>query len=158
PAALEYQKEALRIALEMKPERPLIVSRSYDYLGLTYGSFNNYDVALVNINLAFEAGKQLADQNSGQEMMANSSLHAGDIYRQARDYNKAIESYDHSIRLYEQLDNPYFTYPARKGRLLSFVAKGDDSATEAELRSVLAIFDQYRSKLTSDSQRSSFFD
>ena len=157
-AALEYQKEALRLALEMKPERPLIVSRSYDYLALTYGSLNNYDSALMNVNMAFEAGKQLEDQHSKQEMMANSSLHAGDIYRQARDYDKAIESYDRSISLYEQLDYPYFTYPARKGKLLSFIAKGDDSATEAEFRSVLAIFDQYRSKLMRESQRSSFFD
>ena len=157
-AAIEYQKEALKVALEMKPDRPLIVSRSYDYLALTYASLNNYDSALMNVNLAFEAGKQLTDQHSKQEIMANSSLHAGDIYRQAKDYNKAIESYDRSIRLYEQLEYPHFTYPARKGKLLAFVANGDDSATEAELRSVLAIFDQYRSKLMRESQRNSFFD
>lgn len=158
PAALEYQKEALRLALELKPERPLIISRSYDYLGLTYGSLKDYDSALTNIELAFEAGRKLGGERSGLEMMANSSLHAGDVYRQAGEYAKAVESYERSIRLYGELDYPYFTYPARKGKLLSYIARGDDSATEAELRSVLEIFEQYRLKLTKESQRNTFFD
>lgn len=158
PSALEYQKEALRLALGMKPERPLIISRSHDYLGLTYGSLKDYDSALAQINLAFEAGRKLAGERSGLEMMANSSLHAGDVYRQAGDHDRALESYDRSISLYEGLDYAYFTYPARKGKLLSYIAKGDDSATEAELRHVLEIFERYRSKLTSEGQRNTFFD
>ncbi|HEX8846798.1 MAG TPA: CHAT domain-containing protein [Pyrinomonadaceae bacterium] len=157
-AALEYQKEALRLALAMEPERPLIISRSYDYLGLIYGSLKNYDVALSNIALAFEAGRKLASEPSGMEMMANSSLHAGDVYRQAGDYPKAVESYERSIRLYEELDYPYFTYPARKGKLLSYIAMGNDPAAEEEIRTVLRLFEQYRSKLTRESQRNTFFD
>ncbi len=158
PSALEYQKEALRLALGMRPERPLIISRSHDYLGLTYASLEDYDSALAHINLAFEAGQKLAGERSDMEMMANSSLHAGDVYRQAGDHAKAVESYERSIRLYEELDYPYFTYPARKGKLLSYIAGGDDSATRAELLHVLEIFERYRSKLTSESQRNSFFD
>lgn len=158
PAALEYQREALRLALRMEPERPLIISRSYDYLGLTYASLKDYGSALRNIDLASEAGRRLAAERSGLEMMANSSLHAGDVYRQAGDYAKAVESYDRSIRLYEELDYPYFTYPARKGKLLSYIAGGDDSAAEAELKSVLEIFEQYRARMTSESQRNTFFD
>lgn len=158
PSALEYQKEALRLALEMRPERPLIISRSHDYLGQTYGSLKDYDSALAHINLAFEAGRQLAGERSGLEMMANSSLHAGDVYRQAGDYARALESYDRSISLYEGLDYPYYTYPARKGKLLSYIAKGDDTATEAELRHVLEIFERYRSELTNEGQRNTFFD
>lgn len=155
-AALEYQKEALRLALEM--DRPLILSRSYDYLGLTYGSLELYQDALRNIELAFEAGKKLAGEPSGREMMANSSLHAGDIYRQSGDYDQAIEAYERSIQIYNDLDYPYFTYPAHKGKLLSFIAKGNDAATEVEIRTVLGLFEQYRSKLTSENQRNTFFD
>lgn len=158
PPALEYQKEALRLALELKPERPLIISRSYDYLGLTYASLKEYDSALAHIELAFEAGRKLAGERSGHEIMANSSLHAGDVHRQAGDHAKALESYERSIRLYEELDYPYFTYPARKGKLLCHIAGGDDPATEAELRHVLEIFERYRAKLTSERHRNTFFD
>lgn len=158
PAALEYQKEALRLALAMKPERPLIVSRSYDFLGLTYGSLHDYDSALMNINFAFEAGRKVADERSGVEIMAKSSLHAGDVYREAGDFAKAVEFYERSIRLYEGFDYSYFYYPARKAKFLSYIASGDDSAAEAELRAVMEIFEQYRSKVTNESQRSTFFD
>jgi len=158
PSALEYQKEALRLALEMKPERPLIISRSYDYLGLTYASLKDYDSALTHIKLAFEAGRKLAGERSGLEIMANSSLRAGDVHRQAGDYARALESYERSIQIYEELDYPYYTYPARKGKLLCYIAKGDDPATEAELRHVLEIFERYRSNMTSESHRNTFFD
>lgn len=157
-AAIEYQKEALRLALKMKPERPLIISRSYDYLGLTYGSLKDHESALKNIDLAFDAGRKIAGERSGTEIMANTSLHAGDVYRQAGNYGKAVESYERSIHLYEELDYPYYTYPARKGKLLSYIASGDDYDAEAELRSVLDIFEQYRSGLTSEAQRNTFFD
>lgn len=159
PSALEYQKEALRLALEMKkPERPLLVSRSYNYIGLTYAGLKDYDSALTHINLAFEAGRKREGERDGKEMMANSSLRAGDVYRQAGNYAKALESYDSSISLYEGLDYPYYTYPARKGRLLSYLAEGNDPATETELRHVLEIFEKYRSELTSEGQRNTFFD
>lgn len=155
-AALEYQKEALALALAL--ERPLLISRSYDYLGLTYGKIKLYDDALRNISLAFEIGDKLPDERSGREIMANTSLHAGEIHRQMGDYYKAVESYERSIRLYDALEYPYFTYPARKGKLLSFIAQGNDAATEEELRTVLALFEQYRSKLRSESHRNTFFD
>ncbi|HET9527239.1 MAG TPA: CHAT domain-containing protein [Pyrinomonadaceae bacterium] len=156
-AALEYQKEALRLAVDLKPERPLIISRSYDYLALTYARLKNYDAALTNINLAFESGRRLEDQDSGSEMMATTSLHAGDIFREAGQYDNALASYDRSIQLYEQIKYPYFTYPARKGRLLLYLAKGNDAATEAELNSVLQLFDTYRASLKRESQRHTFF-
>jgi CHAT domain-containing protein/tetratricopeptide (TPR) repeat protein len=155
-AALEYQKEALQLALEMN--RPLYISRSYDYLGLTYGSLKIYDEALRNINLAFEAGSGLSGQSIGLEMMANSSLHAGEIYRQSGVQDKGIEAYDRSIQLYNKLGSPYFAYPAHKGKLLSYIAKGDDRSIEEELQTVLGLFEQYRSKLTGESQRNTFFD
>jgi CHAT domain-containing protein len=73
-------------------------------------------------------------------------------------YDKALEDYERSIRLYEEIDYPYYTYPAHKGKLLSFIARGDDSATEEEFRIVSELFEQYRSKLTSENQRDTFFD
>lgn len=155
-AALEYQREALRLALEM--DRPLTISRSYDHLGQIYADLKIYDEALKNVGLAFEVGSKLSAERPGLEMMANSSLHAGEIYRQMGDQDKAVEAYERSIQLYNELHYPYYAYPAHKGKLLSFIAEGDDPATEEELRTVLGLFEQYRSKLTSESQRNTFFD
>jgi CHAT domain-containing protein/tetratricopeptide (TPR) repeat protein len=155
-AALAYQKEALELALSMN--RPLIISRSYDYLALTYGSLKLYDEALKYIGFAAEAEPRLSHEPSGVEMIANSSLHAGDIFRQMGSFNKAVESYDRSIRLYDELKSPYFACSAHKGKLLSFIATGDDAATEEEFRIVFGLFDDYRLKLMDESQRNTFFD
>jgi CHAT domain-containing protein/lipoprotein NlpI len=156
-AALEYQKESLRLAQQLKPERPLIISFSYDYVGQTYALLKNYEAALSNINQAFDYGRQLADERSGIAMMGQASFHAGDVYREERQYANAINSYDNSITYYGQIEYPFFTYPARKGKLLSYWALGDDAATETELNSVLKIFDDYRAKLKRESQRNTFF-
>src|SRR6185503_5575363 len=106
----------------------------------------------------FESGRRLEEEDSGREMMGTTSLRAGDIFQQAGQVDNALASYDRSIQLFEQLHYPYYTYPARKGRLISYLAKGNDAATEAELDSVLHIFDNYRATLKRESQRSTFFD
>jgi CHAT domain-containing protein/tetratricopeptide (TPR) repeat protein len=157
-AALEYRHEALRLAFDLKPDRPLIISRSYDYLAQTYARLKNYDAALANINLAFESGRRLEEEDSGREMMGTTSVRAGDIFQQAGQVDNALAAYDRSIQLFEQLHYPYYTYPARKGRLISYLAKGNDAATETELDSVLEIFEKYRENLKRESQRSTFFD
>ena len=156
-AALEYRHEALRLASDLKPERPLILARSYDYLAQTYARLENYDAALANINLAFESGRRLEKEETGREMMGTTSVRAGDIFQQAGQVDNALASYDRSIQLFEQLKYPYYTYPARKGRLISYLAKGNDVATEAELNSVLEIFNRYRANLKRESQRNTFF-
>ena len=156
-AALEYQHEALRLALDLKPERPLIIALSHDYLALTYSRLQKTDAALTNIDRAFESGRRLEDEESGQEMMATALLHRGDIFRETRHFEEALASYNRSIDLYEQIQYPHYTYPARRGRLQSYLAKGDDVATEAELASVLKIFDAHRANLKRESQRNTFF-
>jgi CHAT domain-containing protein len=155
-AALEYQEEALRLARVMN--RPLIISRSYDYLGSTYASLAKYQDAVTNIDLAFDAAQKVDDRNSRREMLANSSLHAGDVHRQFGNFDQAVEAYDRSIKVYDDFAYTYYTYPAHKGKLLAFIAQGNDDATEAEIHTVLSLFEQYRSKLTSENQRNTFFD
>jgi CHAT domain-containing protein len=155
-AALAYQKEALRIALKM--ERPLYVSRSQAYLGMTYGNLQLYDEALAHIGQALSAGSGLSGETSGQEMLANVSLYTGEIYRRRGDQDKAVEAYDRAITFYAGLDFPYFRYMAHKGKLLALLARNNDPSAEDELRTVLGIFEQYRVNLTSEAQRNTFFD
>ena len=155
--ALEYQHEAVRLALDLKPARPLIIALSYDFLAETYARLKDYDAALTHINLAFESGRRLEEEDSGRQMMGTTLLRAGNIFQQAGQVDNALASYDRSIQLFEQLKYPYYTYPARKGRLIAYLTKGNDGATEAELNSVLEIFNRYRTDLKRESQRNTFF-
>lgn len=155
-AAIEYQREALRLALEAN--RPLLISRSYDYLASTYSATGNYEEAIRHAMSSARAASSVAGEPGGIEMTANSYLHLGDIHRQAGDYPNAISAYDHSLRLYASLDYPLFSYPAHKGKLLSYMAQEDDESAENELGLVLNIIERHRSSVVVDSQRSSFFD
>lgn len=155
-AALIYQKEALDIALEMG--RPLIISRSYGYLGSAYAAVKMYTEAVSAANRAFETGAAMADGNGGLEIMAHASKQLGDIRRKAGECDQAIEAYDRSIELYGRLNVGYYTYAAHKGKLLCLVPVADDWTAGEELHKVLELSERYRSKITLESQRLSFFD
>jgi CHAT domain-containing protein len=90
--------------------------------------------------------------------MANASLQFGDILRQSGDCGRAVEAYDRSIQLYGGLNVEYYRYMSHHGKLLCYIAAGDDGAAGEELRTVLRLFDYYRAKITVDGQRNSFFD
>lgn len=155
-AALSYQKEALSLAIEMG--MPLLVSRSYGYVGSAFASMKMYDEALNSAGQAFAIGQGMSEGTGGVEIMANASQQFGDIFRESGQCGKAIESYDRSIRLYDGLNEEYYSYAAHRGKFLCFMAARDDGAAGEELRTVLSLFDRYRSKITAESQRNSFFD
>ena len=155
-AALLYQREALDIALEMG--RPLIISRSYGYVGSAYAAVRMYAEAVSAASRAFETGTAMPETSGGLEIMAHASKQLGDIHRQAGECNKALEAYDRSLELYGRLNVDYYTYAAHKGKLLCLITGSDDRAAAEELRDVLELSERYRSKITVESQRLSFFD
>lgn len=155
-AALLYQKQALELALEMG--RPLAISRSRGYVGSAYAAVKMYPEAVTEATKAYEVGSGIPETSGGREIMANASWKLGDILREAGQCDKAIEAYNQSINLYRELKIEYFSYVAHKGRLFCLAAEGvDDSAIADELATVLMLFEEYRSKITTESQRNSFF-
>lgn len=155
-AAAAYQSEALAIALEMGI--PLYTSRSYAFLGATNAKLENFSEAVSNLKQAYEIGATLASDPNGLEMMANSSLQLGDLYRTAKDPAKALDSYNTCLRLYDKLQMPYFNLEAHKGKLLTYAALQDDSATEDELKTTLESLEKFRDTIEVESQRNSFFE
>lgn len=155
-AALSYQKEALSVALDMG--MPLPISRSYGYVGSAYALMKMYDKALDSATRAFEIGQGMSEGTGGVEIMANALQQSGDILRQSGECGKAIPAYDRSIQLYNGLSIEYYSYAAHRGKLLCFMGARDDGAAGEELRTVLSLFERYRTKITADNQRNSFFD
>jgi CHAT domain-containing protein/lipoprotein NlpI len=155
-AALFYQKEALSLALETGT--PLRISRSYAYVGSAYAAMKKYAEATNEATHAFEIGRGMANDPSGIEIMANASQQLGDIQREAGRCDQATEHYDTSLRLYKDLKFAYYEYVAHKGKLYCFMATANNQGVRDELGSVLGLSESYRSKITVESQRDSFFD
>lgn len=158
-AALDYQNEALLLVLR-NSKAALYHSRSYRFLGLTYASLRRFDLAVKNLQLAYEQGRLQASERSGQNMMADASLGLGDVYRHAGDTNKALKAYDEGLRLYEELgfDHYQYLYAAHKGKFLCYRAQNDDAMGARELQIVIDLFDQYREKILDERQKNLFFD
>lgn len=155
-AALDYQRAALQLAVEM--DSPLNLSRSYAHLGFIYGKLQNYDEGIRTAARAFEIGNQLSDEVSGREIVAYSSLYLGDLYRQVGDYDQALAYYDQNLNTFANLDFPLHIYASHKGRLLCYIAQGDQPAAKTELAITLRLFEQCRAKIKEENNRNSFFD
>jgi CHAT domain-containing protein/tetratricopeptide (TPR) repeat protein len=155
-AVLVYHNEALQLALASR--LPLYISRSYQYIGLSYGALGKFDRAFQNMRLAYEQGKPLASERNGQNMMASASLKLGDLYRALGDASSALSAYEESSRLYQTLGFDHYNYAARKGKFLSYLALNNDGMAAQELQIVLDLFDEYREKILGERQKSFFFD
>ena len=155
-AALDYQREALGIALDS--HIPIYVSRSYEYVGLSYGNLGLYDEAIQNVHRAYEQGQPIASERSGRNMMANASLKLGDLFRASGEQARALAAYDESASLYEGLGFAHYDYAAHKGKFLAYLADKNDPMASQELAVVLKLFEGYREKILEERQRNFFFD
>ena len=155
-AAAEYQREALRVALATR--RTSMASKSYVNLAVTYGLQQRYPEAMRNAQLAFDMAGNILSKPYRAEAMALASLKMGQFYSRAGDSNKAAESFNQSIRLYDELGSPAFKYVAHKGRLIAAIGNGDFQPVEAEINLVLDLFEGYRARIREESNRNSFFD
>ena len=155
-AALEFQTEALELALAM--DRPLLISRSYEYAGLTNGKLSRHDKALECFQRAFDVGNLLSGESAGVEIMAHSSLLLGDTHQEAGDPTQALSAYSQSIDLYKKLGFAFYNYDNHKGRLRCYLALGDDASAEKEIELVTRLLEEHRSKMTAEQYRNTFFD
>ena len=155
-AALDYQNEALQLALQSR--RPLYISRSYQFVGLTYGSLKQFDLALQNVRNSYEQGREIATERNGQNMMASASLKLGDLYRLSGDEISALAAYEESLHLYDKLDFAAYNYSAHKGKFLIYLAQHNDALAAQELEIVFRLFDEYREKILGERHKDFFFD
>jgi CHAT domain-containing protein/lipoprotein NlpI len=154
--ALQFENEALRLALEAKLSYQ--ASRSYDRLALIHERLNNFDEALKNSEKARAEGIEMKDGRAKTNVLAHSALNFGRLYRETGNPQRALESYDQAIDLYQKLNLNIYQYQSRKGRLLALIELGNDTAAEAELDTVVQWFEQNREKIAEESYRNKFFD
>ncbi len=154
-AAAEYEKAALQLALEEAD--PLLEHQSHVHLAAIYTKLRDYAEAFRHAMLSHQAAKSV-DERIGRRPVADSSLQSGHINRQTGNYDKAITYYDEAVRLYGGMKLFAFLYEAHKGRLLDYIAQGDDLLAKEELQIVLALFEEHRSKIREEKNRNSFFD
>jgi len=157
-AALDYQKEAFKLSLEIN--NPWLISRHYVHLGLAYSKLNKHSEAVRLMRHSGKMGERLQDGKMGREITAFSHLHLGEIYRETGDLDSSLKSYRDALRFCDEndIDNQRLRFLAKKGILLTHIKRGDDSVAEEELKQVLDLYEQHRKNIEDENSRNNFFE
>lgn len=154
-AALDYEREALRFAFITNSDA--VKSQNYAFLGAMQGKLkNNFNEALKNVQLAFD----LAQAHGDSGRMAYAALQMGEVYREAGDFDKAVDRYTESINIYEKDIEKFKTYlyQAHKGRVLCYLQQHNDALAQAEFSILFDLIDKYRRTISDEGSRDTFFD
>ncbi|MBO0719474.1 MAG: CHAT domain-containing protein [Blastocatellia bacterium] len=153
-AALDYGKEAVRLAKEMKS--PLAASHYYVHLGLIYAKLNNYDEAIKNIKYGLEIGKNQQPESIAQEMINYALLYLGQVYRMAGLVDESSAALEQAAEFYA--DKKIQLYRVLREKLLTRIAQGDVAAAREELPRIIELFEKHRAEILEESNRNSYFD
>jgi CHAT domain-containing protein len=156
-AALDYQKEAFKLSLEIN--NPWLVSRQYIHLGLAYHKLKQHSEAIMLIQEAAEMGKRLQDRKMSKEIMAFARLHLGEVYRETGDLDNSVKNYEDAIRLQDEdnINSQWLRLESKKGILLTHIKHGD-AVAEEELKQVMDLYEESRQNIDDEYSRNSFFD
>ncbi len=154
-AAFAYE-EAYLAENELK-DRWLSIT-AHNHLAMIYAKAGKYQLALQEIEAGFRLANSFEDEAMRRNQNTYTRLNLAHLQRESNNCQEAIENYNDVIRDYENSDFSINNYEARKGRLLCYVALGDDSSISKEMPSLIKVFDENRQTLTEESDRNIFFD
>ncbi len=110
------------------------------------------------LNDGRERAEAIDDDLSRKRMIAYSFLKSGYLERQVGDYEKSKQFYDEAVRLYKTVEMPSKLYEAQKGRLLTYLALGQNDDLEEQISATINLVEEYREKILEEPERTSFFD
>lgn len=151
-AAMAHRREALRFGLKTGSDE--IKAQNYAFLGMINGKLKDFDEAVKNVQLAIA----LAQARSNQSLTAYSALQMGHIYRDAGDFDKAVVEYTRAIEIYKLDKFETHLFQAHKGRLFCYLQQQNDVLARDEISQLLDLMEKYRSQITDENYRNTFFD
>lgn len=153
-AAAAYQREAIRFGAAIN--NAAVTSQNYAFLGAIQGKLKDFDEALKSVQCARDLAQPHAAENPSRGLMAYSALQMGNIYRAAKDCDKAVDQYTQSINLYDQFET--HLYEAHKGRFLCYLQQQNDQLTQAEISILFDFMETYHRQISDEDNRNTFFD
>ncbi|MEA2203412.1 MAG: hypothetical protein QOE77_188 [Blastocatellia bacterium] len=155
-SALAFQQEALRLANASNVA--LLRSRTWEQMGVLLGEQKNYDAAIKSGEKALAEGQNIDDISSRKNVVAHATLTLGKLHLAAGHQLIAIQKFDESISIYQQLKFYAYLYEAHKEKLRALIALQENEAARVELGTVLALLEANRPKISEESNRDMFFD
>lgn len=156
-AAAGYQTEALRLAINSGSVAAK--ANNYSFMGMINGKLKNFNEATKEAQLGFDLAQAQSSEPAGRGLMAYAALQMGNIYKDAQDFDKAIPYYTQAIELYQTFPNfQTHLYQAHKGKLFCYLRTQNDPLAREEISIMLDLMEKYRSKISGETSRNTFFD
>jgi CHAT domain-containing protein len=155
--SLSFSKEALDIALEISPTSSLVNSNLGNVVNAAAAK-KDFDAALKYANESTQIALSRADSDENTHTTAESYRLLADVKSQMKDCNEALTDYDRALELYRRL--PEFTvssYQIHRGKLFCFQQLDRQEDFAVELKTVLALSEEYRASIREDDSRQAFF-
>jgi CHAT domain-containing protein len=118
----------------------------------------DFAAALKYANDSLQIALQGGDSAENTRTTAESYLLLADVKSQMKDCSAALMDYDRALELYRRL--PELTvgsYQIHKGKLFCFQQLNEQENFAGELKTVLALSDEYRTAIREDNSRQAFF-
>ena len=154
-AALDYARETLRLAETMNS--PWVMSRYLTNTGLAYARLGKYEEAIEYIKRGMQIGQSAQPEALAREMTAYTALYLGQTYRLSGASAEAAAMIEQAADFYREKDDPLLLQMVAKERLLGQIARGEETEARKSLRSVIALYEETRARITDESDRNSFF-
>lgn len=155
-AALDFQREALRLALQA--QWPPIICRSHTRLGQILDGQEDSSQALRHLHLALDESSKVSLSNGQMNLTAYAWLQLGQTHFRSGDFQQALACFGQASQEFERLNVLFGLYYSRKGRVQSLMRLGQDDEAQQELDRTLQLYELSREKIVEQSLRSSFFD
>ncbi|MGB8508617.1 MAG: CHAT domain-containing tetratricopeptide repeat protein [Pyrinomonadaceae bacterium] len=155
--SLSFSKEALSIAQEISPTSSL-VNWSLRNMVNAAAAKEDFTSALRYADESKQLALKRGDSAENTQATAEIYLMLADVERQAKDCDVALTDYDKALELYRRL--PEFTvssYQIHRGKLFCFQQLDRHEDFSSELKTVLALSEEYRATIREDDSRRAFF-
>ncbi len=155
--SLSFSQEALAIARENWPDSVRVNSKLRNMINASLAK-GDFDAALRYANESKRIAAERGDSAENTQTTAEIYLLLADVKSRMKDCDAALADYDKALELYRRL--PEFTissYQIHKGKLFCFRQLDRREDFSDELKTVLALSEEYRSTIREDDSRQAFF-
>jgi CHAT domain-containing protein len=156
--SLSLSKEKLSVVQEISPDSSR-VNDSLRYIIDAAAAKEDFAAALKYAGDSMQIALKRGDSAENTKTTAEIYRMLADIKSKKKDYSEALTDYDKALELYRRL--PELTvglYQIHKGKLFCFQQLNEQENFDGELKTVLALSDEYRTAIREDDSRQAFFE
>jgi len=154
--ALVYERETVLLLSEIKDAAFHFASSVQ--MGQIMAAQKNYDEAFKVLEASRQDAEALENEGQRNERTAFADLQIAHLKRETGACDQALANYDKAVAFYDSSEYKAERYDAHKGRLFCYQSQNDVRKFEAELKTVLEMFENNRAAILDEQTRNIFFD